>query len=501
MRKAPVAKTYAAVDLGSNSFHMIVASYSNRRIQIIDRIKKMIQLATGLDENDNLTESSMLRALECLEEFGQRIREIPRANVRVVGTNTLRQANNGKRFTTLAQKALGHPIEIIAGLEEARLIYSGVAHTAYDDTNKRLVVDIGGGSTELIIGKGFSTYRLESHYVGCVNMSRRFFNSGRITARNMENAIIAVRQELETSEGTFKKTGWRKTIGSSGTILTINGIVQNRGWSRNGITRSALLNLKNEVIKSGHVNRLNLPGLSDNRIPVFAGGLAILCGVFETFDLERMEVSDGALREGLLYDLIGRLHDEDIRDNTIDEMARRYNVDMQQAGRVRDTALQLFRQVADDWGLDRKSDLKYLEWAATIHEIGLAVAHAQHHRHGAYLIANADMAGFSRQDQNRLALLIRCHRRKYPLEEIASTGKDEREQLLRLSILLRLAVLLNRSRLRASPPRLKIRVTGKTLNLGIARKWLEKNPLTRTDMDSEQEYFRAIHYILKYRAS
>ena len=501
MRKASVAKTYAAVDLGSNSFHMIVASYSNRRITIIDRIKKMIQLASGLDEDDNLTESSMLRALECLEEFGQRIREIPRANVRVVGTNTLRQANNGKRFTTLAQKALGHPIEIIAGLEEARLIYSGVAHSVYDDTSKRLVVDIGGGSTEIVIGKGFATYRLESHYVGCVNMSRRFFASGRITARNMEQAIIAVRHEIESSEGTFKKIGWRKAIGSSGTILTINGIVQNRGWSRNGITRSALMNLKHEVIRAGHLSRLNLPGLADSRIPVFTGGLAILCGIFETFELERMDVSDGALREGLLYDLIGRLHDEDIRDNTIDEMARRYNIDMQQAGRVRTTAVQLFRQVADDWGLDRKSDLKYLEWAASIHEIGLAVAHAQHHRHGAYLIANSDMAGFSRQDQNRLAMLVRYHRRKYPLDEITTTGKEEREQLIRLSILLRLAVLVNRSRLRASPPRLKIKVTDKTISMGISRKWLEKNPLTRTDLDSEQDYFRSIHYTLKYRVS
>lgn len=498
MRKAPTTETYAAVDLGSNSFHMIVASYSNRRIQIIDRIKKMIQLASGLDEDDNLSETSMLRALDCLQEFGQRIREIPRSNVRVVGTNTLRQANNGKRFTGRAQKALGHPIEIIAGLEEARLIYLGVAHSVYDDTSKRLVIDIGGGSTELIIGKGYATHKLESHYIGCVNMSRRFFASGRISARNMQNAILAVRQELESVEATFKKTGWKKAIGSSGTILTINNIVHNRGWSTNGITRSSLLKLKDEVIRCAHINRLSLQGLSESRVSVFTGGLAILCGIFEAFELERMDVSDGALREGLLYDLIGRRHDRDIRNNTIEELARRYNIDSEQADRVRKTALQLFRQVADKWDLDRHQDLKYLEWAASIHEIGLAIAHAQYHRHGAYLIANSDMAGFSRQDQARLALLIRCHRRKFPVEETNLIEKQDRERMTRLAILLRLAVLLNRSRLHASTPRLFARVAGKSIRLQLPKKWLARNPLTRTDLDSEQDYLKVVRYAIKY---
>ncbi len=491
-------ETYAAVDLGSNSFHMIVASYTDQRLQIIDRIKKMIQLASGLDENDNLTEESMLRALECLEEFGQRIREIPRVNVRVVGTNTLRQANNGKRFIAMAHKALGLPIEIISGLEEARLIYLGVAHAVYDDTNKRLVIDIGGGSTELIIGKGFDTYKMESHYIGCVNMSRRFFSSGSVTAKNMQTAILAVRQELEPVEATFKKTGWQKAIGSSGTILTINSIVANKGWSNNGITRTALMNLKEEIINTGHINKLNLPGLGDSRIPVFTGGLAILCGIFEAFDIEQLDVSEGALREGLLYDLLGRLHDKDIRDTTIAELGKRYNIDAEQATRVRKTAVQLFRQVSDSWGLNRKIDLKYLEWAASIHEIGLAIAHAQYHRHGTYLIANSDMAGFSRQDQTRLALLVRCHRRKYPLEEINLVQKEDWDQVIRLNILLRLAVLLNRSRLYATPPKLSASVTGRSISLVLPKKWLDNNPLTRTDLDSEEGYIKTVNYTLKY---
>lgn len=498
MRKKPAAaEIYAAVDLGSNSFHMIVASYSNRRLQIIDRIKKMIQLASGLDANGRLSEASMRRALDCLEEFGQRIRHIPRGNVRVVGTNTLRQAKNGEPFIRRGQKALGHPIEIIAGLEEARLIYLGVAHSVYDDTSKRLVIDIGGGSTELIVGKGFATYKLESHYMGCVNMSRRFFASGRITAGAMRAAILAVRQELESVEAAFKKSGWKKAIGSSGTALTINSIVNNRGWSMNGISATALTRLKDEVIRCGHINRIDLPGLSDNRLPVFVGGLAILCGIFEAFEIERMDVSDGALREGLLYDLIGRLHDRDIRNRTIEELAQRYNVDGDQADRVRKTAVRLFRQVADRWELDR-ADLKYLEWAAAIHEIGFAIAHAQYHRHGAYLVANSDLPGFSRQEQSRLALLIRCHRRKYPVEEMTAVEKQERTRMTRLAMLLRLAVLLNRSRMKGAAPGLDVKVTGNSIKLVFSGKWLKKNPLTRTDLDSERDYLRTIRYTLKY---
>ena len=493
-----LTETYAAVDLGSNSFHMIVASYADERIKIIDRIKRMTQLASGLDANDMLTEESMLRALICLEEFGQRIREIRRVNVRVVGTNTLRQAKNGKRFIARAHKALGHPIEIISGLEEARLIYLGVAHSVYDNTSKRLVIDIGGGSTELIIGKGFETYKMESHYMGCVNMSRRFFASGNITGNSMQNAILAVRQELETVENTYKKTGWQKAIGSSGTILTINSIVNNKGWSKNGISRNALDKLKDELIRTRSINKLELPGLADNRKPVFGGGVAILCGIFEAFDIERLDVSDGALREGLLYDSIGRLHDRDIRDRTIDELAKRYNIDINQANRVKKTVVQLFRQVADSWKLDRKTDLKYLEWAASLHEIGMAIAHAQHHRHGAYLVANSDMAGFSRQDQFRLALLIRSHRRKLPQDEINLLPTDERPLVIKLTLLLRLAVLLNRSHLNANPPRLSVKVTNKTLRILFPGRWLQKHPLTRADLDSEEDYIKSIQYRLSY---
>jgi len=497
MSNNPV-ETYAAVDLGSNSFHMIVASYSDTHIQIIDRIKKMVRLASGLDDNDNLSDESMERAIKCLEEFGQRIREVPPANVRAVGTNTLRLANNGKRFLTRARKALGHPIEIIAGREEARLIYLGVAHSVYDDQDKRLVIDIGGGSTELIIGKGFDIYNMESFYVGCVNINRRYFESGTITAKNMNQAILAVRQELESAEAQYKKAGWTKVIGASGTIHAINKIIHNRGWSSNGITPASLKALKKDIIDAGTIDPGRLTGLAPDRKPVFAGGFAVLCGIFETFEIELLEVSDGALREGLLHDLIGRRHDVDIRDDTIVEMGRRYSIDTEQAGRVKSTAIQLFGETSGSWNLSPETDLNFLEWGGQVYEIGLAIAHAQYHRHGAYLIANSDMAGFSRQEQSKLALLVRSHRRKYPLEEINQVPDDERDKSIRLIILLRLAVLLNRSRFYASLPRITATATTNSLGLEFPKKWLANNPLTKKDLDSEKAYMKGIGYTLDY---
>ncbi|NNE38072.1 MAG: Ppx/GppA family phosphatase, partial [Gammaproteobacteria bacterium] len=289
MANDPV-ETYAAVDLGSNSFHMIVAEYSEGRIRIIDRIRKMVRLASGLDEKDNLSDKSIQSALDCLNEFGQRIREIPQVNVRAVGTNTLRQANNGKKFIKAARHALGHPIEIIAGREEARLIYLGVAHTIYDEADKRMVIDIGGGSTEIIIGKGFNVLARESFYIGCVNMTRRFFESGEITVKNMNKAILAVRQEIEAIQAGYKKLGWLNVIGASGTIHSINDIITNAGWSTSGITQDSLNLLKNEVLKVGKVQALSFNGLSSNRKPVFVGGLAVLCGMFEAFKIEQLRV-------------------------------------------------------------------------------------------------------------------------------------------------------------------------------------------------------------------
>ncbi|MBP6057180.1 MAG: exopolyphosphatase [Nitrosomonas sp.] len=484
-------ESYAAVDLGSNSFHMIVANWVDGHLQIIDRMKEMVRLASGLNDKQELSKESMQQALECLQRFGQRIKEIPRVNVRAVGTNTLRQARNGGVFLSQAHHALGHPIEIIAGREEARLIYSGVAHSLYDEANKRLVIDIGGGSTELIIGRGFDTYYTESLYMGCVNMGQRFFEDGKIKAKKMRKAVLFAMQELESLETTYKKMGWDHALGSSGTIMTIRDVVQAQGWCDSGITASALTQLLEALTAIGDSALLNFAGLSERRKPVFASGVAILYGVFEALNLERMDVSEGALREGLLYDLIGRVHDEDIRDKTIMAVVQRYSVDMEQANRVKDTAENFFHQIKRNWELDEKMDLKLLSWGALIHEIGLSVAHNQYHRHGAYLTANSDLAGFSRQEQINLAMLVRSHRRKFPLEEFESIAYSVKGSVTRLCVLLRLAVVLHRSRSNSSLPEMRISVNKNRVDLDFPPGWLDKHPLTFVDLSTEQGFLQA----------
>ena len=484
-------ESYAAIDLGSNSFHMIVANYVDGRLQIIDRIKEMVRLASGLNDNHELSEESMQLALTCLQRFGQRIKEIPQANIRAVGTNTLRQARNGEFFLSLADAALGHPIEIISGQEEARLIYQGVAHTTYDEVNKRLVIDIGGGSTELIIGRGYDIFSMDSLYMGCVNMGKRFFDDGKIKAKRMSKTVLYARQELESIETAYKKTGWDLALGSSGTITTIRDVVRAQNWCETGITVTALSKLMDELIAIGDSTAIQFEGLSEHRRPVFASGVAVLYGVFEALNLEQINVSEGALREGLLYDLIGRTHNEDIRDKTIVDITQRYSVDLEQANRVKKTAENFFHQIRSYWELYGKEDLKLLQWGALIHEIGLSIAHAQYHRHGDYLISYSDLAGFSRQEQIKLAKLVRCHRRKFPLDEFESVPSTSQLSTIRLSILLRLAAVLHRSRSNNTLPEIQVVANGNKINLHFPPQWLFNHPLTLADLKTEQNYLQA----------
>lgn len=490
---------YAAIDLGSNSFHMIVANSMDGRIQIVDKLKETVRLAGGLDDKNKLSEEAISRAIDCLQKFGQRIKEIPASNIRAVGTNTLRQAKNGPAFLKKGWQALGHPVEIISGREEARLIFLGVAYSNFNDKEQRLVVDIGGGSTELGLGRGYHAHLLESLYMGCVNMSNRFFPDGEISTKKMRKAILFARQELEAIEATYRRAKWDTVYGSSGTIQTIRDVVNNQPNSELSITHDALLKLKNEITEAGNINNLKYNTLSSSRVPVFAGGVAILCAVFEALDVQSMNVSNGALREGLLLDLIGRQHDQDIRDKTVDELISRYNIDSEHASRVEQTACNLFEQTRKNWELDKKIDLKLLRWAAKLHEIGLTIAHSQHHKHAAYLVNNSELAGFSREEQSRLATLLRCHRRKFPLEELLLLPDESRNKIYRLIILLRIAVLLNRSRSSNIIPEIKIHVSETGFEMGFPEKWLSEHPLTEADLITEKDYLKAIDITLDFK--
>jgi len=486
------SETYATIDLGSNSFHMIVARVEDNQVHLIDKLKDMVRLAGGLDANQHLDEETMARALDCLQRFGQRIKDIPSTNVRAVGTNTLRQAHNSREFLKQANVALGHKIEIISGREEARLIFLGVAHTVFNETERRLIVDIGGGSTELAIGRGFHANITDSLYIGCVSMSNRYFSNGNIKAKKMRKAILAARQELETLEAAYQRTGWDNAIGTSGTILAIHNIITGHGWSEGGITAEGLEKLKEQLIEAGSVSNLKLDGLPAERAPVFPGGVAILSAVFEALRLETMSVSDGALREGLLYDLIGRLHNRDVRDTTIDNIAKRYNIDTEQALRVENTVTEFLEQLRQPWQLNTDNDLKILRWAARLHEIGLTIAHSQYHKHGAYLLRHSDLPGFSREEQAVLGFLVRCHRRKFAREEIDLLPTESRDNILRLCIILRLSIVLNRGRAYSTLPSFTTRVEGNNITLEFPSGWLAEHPLTEADLDTEADNLKAI---------
>lgn len=483
-------ETIAALDLGSNSFHMIVARFAGNRLMVLDRLKDMVRLAAGLDASNRLSPQVVERALASLERMGQRIRGLPEGNVRVVGTNTLRKARDGMAFVERASAALGHEVEIISGREEARLIYLGVSHSLEDNQERRLVVDIGGGSTEVILGRQFRPETMDSLYMGCVSMSAEFFPGGRITAAAMKTAELAARQELEPIVTRYRSHGWDSAIGASGSILAIQDVVAAQGWGSEAITADALKRLEARLIELGQIDRLALPGLPSQRAPVFPGGVAILAAIFKSLGVKQMNTSSGALREGLLWDLLGRQHQSDIREQTVADLCNRYHVDLEQALAVRRTALRLLEAVAGAWQLTDPDLPQLLRWAAQLHEIGMDIAYAQYHKHGSYLLQNLDMPGFSRTEQQKLALLVRAHRRKPPRSELAAAPLEKPEELIRLALLLRCAVVMHRARKQAEvPPLTAIRADDGTLHLEFSQHWLRHHPLTRLDLAEEARHW------------
>ena len=486
---------FAAIDLGSNSFHLVVARAEEHALTVIDRERDMVRLAAGLDEKNLLTPAASARALGCLARFGERLRGLEPDNVRVVGTNALRQANNSRQFIAEAEKALGFSIEIISGVEEARLVYLGAAQTLQGDRGRRLVVDIGGGSTEIIVADRSEPVFLESLSMGCVSTSEKYFAGGEINSLRMRRAILSAQLELEPDIATLRELSAKDVIGTSGTARAINSVLQENGWSETGITPGGLKKLVKKIVKSGHVDNLKINGLSDERRPVFAGGVAVLTAIFNALDLQFMRVSEGSLREGVLHDLIGRVLYEDRRAITVLELMKRHHIDMEHGNRVRQTTLMLFDQVKQKGLLQRERRL--LGWAAQLHEIGLMIAHSQHHRHGGYVLANMDLPGFSRQEQGALSIMVRLHRRKYHPELIEDNVYVRSDALGLMTRLLRIAVLFNRGRAPIDLPVIHVHVDeAQVMTLSIPGPWLEDHPLTAADLEQEVELLRTAGYEL-----
>jgi exopolyphosphatase/guanosine-5'-triphosphate,3'-diphosphate pyrophosphatase len=491
---------YAAVDLGSNSFHMVVSRMDDSVQTVIDRVREMVQLGSGLDRYNRLSGEASERALDCLTRFGERLRGMDADNVRIVGTNTLRKARNAARFIKRAEEALGFPIEIISGIEEARLIYHGVAQTLQEDRGRRLVVDIGGGSTELIVGDSAQPLYMESLYMGCVSTSKRFFEDGKCGRSRMRKAVMAANIELEPHVAHFRRLEWVDVIGTSGTARAIERVIRESGWSEGGITRAGMEQLVEEIVEKKFVDELKLQGLGDRRRPVFAGGVAVMMAIFRSLSIDQMRISDGSLREGVLADLIGRRLSQDTRAETVNEMTKRHHIDESQAQRVCATANELFLQVRETWGLNAR-DRQLLLWAAQLHEIGLMIAHSQYHKHSAYLLENMDLAGFSRQEQKSLSVLVRLHRRKFRQDVLDACQEKEQQKLARLVLLLRLAVLFNRGRNQEELPLIPIKVNGAKVIITLDRDWIEEHALTQADLEEERLFLKQSMFNLKVKIS
>ena len=476
----------AAIDMGSNSFHLAIARVDHGEVKKVASMSEKVQLAAGLDENKNLTEAAQQRGLACLARFVGRLSSVQSNRLRIVATNALRQAKNGHEFIQKAAEILPKPIEIIAGREEARLIYLGVSHTMAN-SGRRLVIDIGGGSTELIIGEEFEPIHTESVQMGCVAFTKAYFADGEISAKAFDKALTAARKEMSGLVNTYKSAGWDTVVGSSGTIKACRQIAVNMGWSddQENLTREGLDKLKDKLLKYKHVAEIEFDGLKEDRRAVLPAGVAILYAVFELLNIDKLVYSDGALREGVMYDLLGRFQHEDVRDRSVHALMGRYGADPKQAERVVETAQKLFDSVAESLKMN-SDDSDLLRRAAYLHEIGLAISHSGYHRHGAYLLQHSDIPGFSQIDQNYLSHLVAHHRRKLRSEAKTDVQKVGGIKLVHLSLLLRLAILLNHSRSDEMLPAIELTIENEQqwqLSVsGDSKQW----PLLVADLHDEQ---------------
>lgn len=485
----------AAVDLGSNSFHMVIARVVDGALQLLHREKAKVQLAQGLNDDQVLSEEAIERGLTALAQFADTLQPFAPQSVRVIATYTLRRARNSATFLRRAKNVFPFPIEVISGQEEARFIYQGVAHFEHF-SGQRLVMDIGGGSTEFAIGEGLQPLRLSSRNMGCVSYAKDHFLNGRINNRRFNRAIIQAQQELEPIVSSFRTTGWQQAVGTSGTVKTIRDVLSALGWSQQYIELPQLLALKELLCEYDNYEQLDLPGLTEDRKSLICPGLAILIAAFQILHIEQMVYVDAALREGVLYEMSDRLHHQDIRSHTINSLVKRYDIDQAQAERVRHTAQALFALVKHDWQLS-DDDADMLNWAATVYEIGLHINSSGVQKHSAYILQNANLPGFNQEQQQLLACLVRFSRRRIKAEDIPLFSLYQMPQVINLMVLLRLAVLLNQKRRNDFLPPLSAKASAQTLQLELPELWLQQQTVLAADLWQEQKYLKKITFKLQ----
>ncbi|WP_192457416.1 exopolyphosphatase [Musicola keenii] len=484
---------FAAIDLGSNSFHMVVARVVNGALQVLGRLKQRVHLADGLDSANRLSEESIQRGLSCLALFAERLQGFPATNVSIVGTHALRQAVNAQDFLKRAARIMPYPIEIISGHEEARLIFMGVEHTQ-PEKGRKLVIDIGGGSTELVIGEDFEPILVESRRMGCVSFAQQFFPNGEISEANFRRARLAAAQKLETLAWEYRIYSWDYALGASGTIKATHEILVAMGEKDGLITPDRLEMLKDRILQFKNFRALSLPGLTEDRQTVLVPGLSILCGVFDALAIKELRLSDGALREGVLYEMEGRFRHQDIRIRTAQSLAGHYNIDREQARRVRETAELLYAQWAQQNPSLVNPQLEaLLKWSAMLHEVGLGINHSGMHRHSAYILQNTNLPGFNQEQQLLLALMVRLHRKAIRLEELPRLNLFKKKQYLPMVQLLRLATLLNNQRQATTTPKtLQLIATESAWTLIFPQGFFSQNMLVQLDLEREQQYWQEV---------
>jgi exopolyphosphatase/guanosine-5'-triphosphate,3'-diphosphate pyrophosphatase len=488
----PTFSEIAAVDLGSNSFRLQLARVVDDHLIFHDSLREVVRLGAGLSDDKTLSDEALNRAIECLNRFGERLRGLPPQAVRAVATNTFRVAKNAPQLLKAAQEALGFPIEIIAGREEARMIFVGVSHSLPKAEHKRLVIDIGGGSTEFIIGEGLEPLEMESLYMGCVSYSLKYFPDGKITEEAFERAQIAAATEIQTIAKNFKSKHWQEAVGSSGTARTLGEVLRLNGMTDGAVTLDGLYQLRQLLIGAKEVKKIQLHGLSVDRSSVISGGLAIMIAAFEGLSIDKLTVANSALREGVLYELLGRMQHDDTRDATVNSFMRRYHVDRDQVKRVQSLSILLLSQVEHKLSGDVAVAKQYLGWAAKLHEIGVSIAHGGYHKHSAYIIENADMPGFSKMEQESLGFLVRAQRRSLAKLQMPALSEDRTV----LVMIFRLAVLFHRNRLHITPPELNLAWHKAGFGLDVEPGWLAKNPLTDAELASEVVYWKDLNITL-----
>ncbi len=488
-----LSQFYATIDLGSNSFHLLTAELSHDEIKILGSDSERVMLAEGLSKASGITNEAMQRGIDCIHRFSEKLNVIPKKNIRIVGTNTLRAAVNSRRFVEKLENILQVEIEIVSGMEEARLVYLGVNHSwsSIEPHEKKLVIDIGGGSTEFIVGTPFKLKTSASLRMGCIGY-RRFFPDDIINLKFFNQAVKAARFELNNLQDSTPKRNWKFAVGSAGTFKAIENILKELNLTHEGITYSALKKLKIILLKFNHMDKLNVTGLKSSRQKSILPGLAIAIAIFETLNLTEMHISKGGLREGILYDLLGRVKDEDIRLRSVNAIRRRYHANLQHAKIMSKTASNLTGLLTcnEKFKLD-KANIQLIEWATQTCQIGLAINHSQYQIHSSYLLEHSQLNGFSLKDHQLLAWVVLNHRRKLNFDLFSELPLNQRQKssLITVILIVRLSYLLSQG---GKVEKIKNGIIWLNINnikISIPEKWLQKRPLVEHALELEKKYW------------